>query len=264
MDQSKRPHPVTTWCENHNVDFRTMNDTIDPVLAKEASEYAERLDQLGRERLAGLPVSRGQRGVRVGGPALYELLYFLVRHLRPAAAVETGVAAGWSSRAILDAMHANNHGRLVSIDLPFSRLERMADKPHLTDDQVGIMVDEQLRDRWTLLLGSDQEHLPEALRLVGGEVDFFHYDSDKEYEGRERTMATVEPALSRDATVVFDDIRDNSHFADYVRQTGKQFAVVGMKEGLVGPLGHIDPAGDHGVPWPPVRKGRIRGHRGAR
>ena len=46
------------------------------------------------------------------------LLYLLVRSLRPERIVETGVWYGWSSRAILTALHANARGQLTSIDLP--------------------------------------------------------------------------------------------------------------------------------------------------
>jgi predicted O-methyltransferase YrrM len=260
MDRSRRPHPVTLWCEHFTVDVRSYSSALDAKLASEASAYAAQLKRIGRQRLAGLPINLGMEGVRVGGPALYELLYFLVRYLRPANVVETGVAAGWSSRAILDAMRANDHGRLFSVDLPYSRLESMVGKLHISDDQVGLMVDDELRDRWTLLVGPDREQLPVALNLAGT-VDLLHYDSDKDYDGRAWALKTAEPALSPDATIVMDDIRDNSFFMDYVRTRGQPFAVVNNKEGIVGPLGRVDPNVDHGVPWPPLRKGRIRGHR---
>lgn len=260
MERTTRPHPVTLWCEYFSVSVRSYTSALDKDLAEEASDYAVQLRQIGRQRLAGLPINLGTEGVRVGGPALYELLYFLVRYLGPANVVETGVAAGWSSRAILDAMRANDYGRLVSVDLPYSRLESMVGKPHISDDQVGLMVDDHLRDRWSLLVGSDRERLPVALSLAG-KVDLLHYDSDKDYDGRAWAMKTAEPVLSPDATIVMDDIRDNSFFMDYVRTRGKPFAVVNNKEGIIGPLGRLDPNVEHGVPWPPLRKGRIRGHR---
>ena len=44
-------------------------------------------------------------------------LYALVRTIRPAIVVETGVANGFSSEVILHALAANGHGELHSIDI---------------------------------------------------------------------------------------------------------------------------------------------------
>ena len=47
-----------------------------------------------------------------------ELIYVIVRLLRPNCIVETGVAAGVSSTFILEALNRNDRGELYSIDLP--------------------------------------------------------------------------------------------------------------------------------------------------
>ena len=54
--------------------------------------------------------------VNIGGSGNYVLLYFLVIKFRPNYIVETGVAAGWSSLAILRGLKKNNTGYLFSSD----------------------------------------------------------------------------------------------------------------------------------------------------
>jgi len=46
------------------------------------------------------------------------LLYYLIRVIKPAIVVETGVASGISSLFILQALNDNDYGHLYSIDLP--------------------------------------------------------------------------------------------------------------------------------------------------
>src|SRR5262249_37748499 len=65
------------------------------------------------------------------------VLYALVRHLRPAACLETGVYYGGNSAFILAALHCNGAGRLVSIDLPDSAIRRDSDSSHSRHPLVG-------------------------------------------------------------------------------------------------------------------------------
>src|SRR5271156_5195455 len=68
------------------------------------------------------------RGIRVGpssfkqwndgDPGLVRAIWCLIRHLRPNHVVETGVARGFTSRFILEALERNGSGHLWSIDLP--------------------------------------------------------------------------------------------------------------------------------------------------
>ncbi len=45
---------------------------------------------------------------KLGGAASLNLLYQCARHIKPAGAIETGVAYGWSSFAILAALNTNH------------------------------------------------------------------------------------------------------------------------------------------------------------
>ncbi len=87
------------------------------------------------------------------------LLYVLVRLLKPDTVVETGVASGHSSAAILQALEDNgNKGKLFSIDLP-STGEQLADGRSytLSPKGVGWAVPENLRYPWHLLLGDAKD-----------------------------------------------------------------------------------------------------------
>ena len=54
----------------------------------------------------------------LGGGGNFILLYFLTRKFNKVV-VETGVAAGWSSLAILGAFEKNGEGKLYSSDFPY-------------------------------------------------------------------------------------------------------------------------------------------------
>jgi predicted O-methyltransferase YrrM len=171
-----------------------------------------------------------EHGVSLGGGARAELLYFLTRLTRPTTVVETGVLHGYSSSAFLHALERNgDEGRLWSSDFPYFR-ERDPER------LVGVLVPEELRSNWTLLLEGDRKNLPRLLEQVD-RVDFFHYDSDKTYSGRRFAMELVEPRLSDDAAVVMDDIQDNLFFADWVEARGHAPAVLGEGSYFVGATG---------------------------
>lgn len=202
--------------------FRPSADlarALEPTLWAEAERFAAELETRHRTEFERL-----RHTIRLGGGADHRLLYFLTRLTAPAVVVETGVAAGWSSAAILAALERNGSGDLWSSELVY-------DRPWLHDDYtpyVGMVVDERLKDRWTLLLDGDRENLPRILADCGA-VDLFHFDSDKSVAGREYAFGVVEPRLSGDAVVVVDDIVDNLHFRDLARRYGRPFAVAGSR-----------------------------------
>lgn len=174
-------------------------------------------------------------GMDLGGGGHYPLLYFLTRHLNASTVVETGVAAGWSSQALLTALQKNGaQGHLYSSDFPYFRYKN-------PEQYVGYLVDENLKENWTLHINGDQNNIPKivtSLRRDDKKVDLFHYDSDKSYEGRTRVYNAVAPFLTDTAIVIFDDIQDNLHFHDFVKDGKtpyKIFEFEGKYIGLTGP-----------------------------
>ena len=98
------------------------------------------------------------------------MLYDLATWRGPGLAVETGVAYGWSSLALLLAGM-----RLISTDMPYP-LDN-------SEDHVGCVVPDELRASWTLIRRPDRGALSGVLSREG-EVSLFHYDSDKSRTGR--------------------------------------------------------------------------------
>jgi predicted O-methyltransferase YrrM len=140
--------------------------------------------------------------------------------------METGVAAGFSSRAILSALHQNGAGILWSSDFPLFRLEE-------PEQNIGVLVEPPLRNNWRLFLKGDRVNIPQILEQMQ-KVDFFHYDSDKSKSGREYAFQQVRGKLSDDAIVVFDDIQDNLHFKELVEFHGFRFKVFSHEEKWIG------------------------------
>ena len=66
-----------------------------------------------------------------------------------------------------------------------------------------------------IILKGDSENIKEIKKL---KCNFFHYDSDKSYLGRQKTLYEIMPLLNKNSILVFDDIQDNCFFHDLVFQ----------------------------------------------
>ena len=154
---------------------------MDPAIWKEAKAFARRQREYAAKKLSGL-------GLDLGGGGAYDLLYFVTRLLRPTTVVETGVAAGFSSRAFLTALRENGQGQLHSSDFPYFRIER-------PERFVGYLVEPDLRDDWDLHILGDHKNLP----LIAGKaetIDLLHYHSDKSYAGRSYALQLLSDHLT--------------------------------------------------------------------
>ena len=155
----------------------------DSNLYEESMEFSARFKEQSEKKLE-------QLGFDMGGGGSVELLYFLARFYKPMFCVVTGVAAGHSSAAILHALKENGKGQLFSSDLPYFRI----DEP---EQYIGLLVEEELKDRWVLATDGDDENLSHLPREFA-QIEFFHYDSDKSYEGRKRTLDRLSSKFSPD------------------------------------------------------------------
>lgn len=152
-----------------------------------------------------------------------EFLYYLVRFTRPQCVVETGVASGFSSAYILQALEDNGHGTLDSIDLPNTKAggylndDGRQDLVHIRSvDSVGEVVPEHLRHRWRLHLADSKSALPGLLKEAGIVSMFFH-DSDHSYGHVKWELETVWPHLESGGLLVSDDIGWTPAFRDFCR-----------------------------------------------
>ncbi len=90
-----------------------------------------------------------------------QIIYALVRALRPARVIEVGVDSGGTSTHILTALEANGAGELWSVDI---------------NPECGTMVPEQLRHRWTFVNA-------DALTVdLPDSADFIFEDGDHSYD----------------------------------------------------------------------------------
>ena len=232
-DQSGQltPEQNLKWIETNVQDFAALARRIDADLWIEAIAVEKRLKAHGEDILKCNKVVR--TGIADCGGGYYPLLYFVARHILPSYIVETGVAAGYSSQAFLEAIEANGKGRLFSTDFPLFR-------GHDPQHAVGILVDERLKKFWELHMEGDELGLPSIARKIP-KVDMFHYDSDKSYRGRSFAVSAIKALLHPRSVFVMDDIQDDSFFHDYVKEEQRSdFSVFMFSGKYVGVLGSID------------------------
>lgn len=215
------------WFSKNEVDLDSYMKSIDESLWEETKAYEAQATVRGVEELSKQSITVGLPNQGVGGGAEWAFLYFMVRFHKPKTMIETGVAMGWSTRAILDAMEINGFGHLFSTDLPYKHRPGREDVDVGASD-VGCLVPEGMRDNWTLYLGSDREYLPVILSEIES-IDLMHYDSDKSYEGRRWAMDKIKEKMSPNSAILMDDIKDNGYYMDFVKSTTKPWRILRQK-----------------------------------
>lgn len=154
-------------------------------------------------------------------------VWTVTRHLQPKVVVETGVARGFSSAAILAALEANGHGELHSIDLPEVNLVRTG--------QAGGAVPEELLPRWDLLHGGSRRLLPQLLRRLGS-IDLFLHDSLHTRANMIFEMRAAWQSLTPGGVLFVDDTNANTAFLEFAHEVGAHslFREQGNKAGAFG------------------------------
>ncbi len=183
-------------------DWNNFALRLSPKLNIESERYL-------KSHLSKLSLIEKNIPFKMGGAAAIRICYFLVRFLKPDTVLETGVAIGNSSRAILSGLKINKKGILYSSDLPYLS-QKNATK------YIGIIVEKKLKSKWKLFVGQDIENLTLINKKIN-KIDFLHYDSDKSYHGRKVAIELIENKLSSDYILMMDDIEDNPFFLDFVK-----------------------------------------------
>ncbi|MEZ5233934.1 MAG: class I SAM-dependent methyltransferase [Acidimicrobiia bacterium] len=186
-------------------DVRTMVQRlgIDAGVLDELDEWRPQLaamdDAITGAELDQGPLSRAGR----------EVLYAVVRSLRPAVVIETGVAAGASTAYLAAALVQNGSGDLYSIDLPAFD-SRVGDGSHYDwiSRPVGWAIPAELReaigDRLHLVLEDVRTSLPALLDRVGP-VDLFFHDDLHTPDHMRWEYDLVWPRLSPGGVLASDD-----------------------------------------------------------
>jgi predicted O-methyltransferase YrrM len=180
------------------------------------------------QRQLELPVNAPFGRFHNGDPHLGRLCYLVVRMIRPARVVETGVCYGVTSSYLLAAMNKNNYGHLYSIDLPPLGSHG--------DDYVGWLVPDELKDRWTLRRGTSERLLPSIVEELGT-LDLFIHDSLHTFKNMRQEFETAWSALNPKGVLVSDDIEGNDAFLQMVKSYQPEISTIlkeKIKDSLVG------------------------------
>ena len=218
-----------SWLDMVSEEFEPLAKLLDANLWSESKAFGKDLRACAERIL-------GELDVQFGGGGYNELLYFFTRYFKPRIVVETGVAAGFSTQAFLEAMQINSQGRLYSSDFPYVRQFQVENH----EQYIGILVQQELRERWELYLEGDRRNLPQIIAKVP-EINIFHYDSDKRYSGREFAISVIDKALANDGIIVMDDIQDDSFFHNHVGGVSRPWKVFRYEGKYVGVIGMHDP-----------------------
>ena len=214
------------WIVKSQVNFKNWALAIDPEAWKESEIFSEELKAAAKLRLASIPV-------KLGGAGMYPVLYFLTIYKKPKVILETGVAAGFSSKTFLSAIKRNGFGKLYSSDFPYFRLPN-------PEKYVGILVDNDLKKDWHLYIEGDKKNIPVILSQVD-QIDIFHYDSDKSYEARVQAFDQIKHKLHKGSYILFDDIQNNNHFRDIVNKNNFDHYVFEFEGKHVGMIYNYNP-----------------------
>jgi predicted O-methyltransferase YrrM len=190
----------------------------------------ELLLERGREHAAAVERCGEQFSLGAIGYAEGAYLYAIVRTLRPIVAVETGVANGFSTAFLLQALDANGEGHLHSIDLPrevgrayepgtFYEGEGRAGIP--PGSEPGWLIPAELRDRWTLILGRSQDELPPLLGRLGT-MDFFMHDSEHSFDCMWFEFDAAWPRLRDGGVLVSDDVNSTPAFPRFAADVSRR------------------------------------------
>jgi predicted O-methyltransferase YrrM len=145
------------------------------------------------------PASTGIYGRQDGSSELVNFVYAYCRLSKPELVAETGVANGFSTAAILQALADNQKGALVSIDLP--QLSPGAAK------HIGKAVPQNLRDRWTLHLGPASRMIRRVLPH-DRKLDLFVQDAAHTVKGQLAEFKAAWPFLRDGGLLVVDDVTE--------------------------------------------------------
>lgn len=208
----KQKQASIEWCEANAVTANQVVEAIVPTY--EFVTFSEKFPELveaGWKTIQKFPTD----GKRCAGDL--DLIYNVTGAIGASRVIETGVAAGWSSLAILLAISSKENARLISTDLPYAF--------DGANDYVGCVVPKELAARWTLIRLADREGLPSALGELPV-IDLCHYDSDKSFEGRMWAYPKLWDALVEGGVFLSDDIDDNLAFRDFAQAVKRKPFVI--------------------------------------
>ncbi len=125
-----------------------------------------------------------------------DLLYGLVRALRPRVVLETGTHRGRSTRALVEGVYANDQGKVWTVD--------MDDYQLMTSGAIAPEMEhwvEQIVGKTPAVFEQ------EPLKSLQG-IDFAHIDGDHTREGLEADLQYVREHMGKECWLFVDNARD--------------------------------------------------------
>jgi hypothetical protein len=140
----------------------------------------------------------------------------LTKTEKPRRVIETGVAAGASTNLILDRLNAIESGNLVSVDIT---------------SKVGELVEERLKNRWTLSVLPKLFRRKAFLRVLNSNQDatIFLHDSDHSIKWQIFEISSVIKSIPSIKHILFDDV--TKEFESYVMNNLSEWNLVVIDEG---------------------------------
>jgi predicted O-methyltransferase YrrM len=175
----------------------------------ETKDIREYLNLLAHSQKFNDSINDKIKDINYGQIAFPELLYVLVRLVKPNVIVETGVSAGISSAYMLQALDDNERGKLYSIDYPNYAIQEAKPVP-----QTGFAVPQYLRHRWSLMEGKSSDVLPILNRNLDG-IDIFIHDSEHSYDNMKFEYEEVWDNIEYGGLLISHDINDNKAFREF-------------------------------------------------
>ena len=171
---------------------------------------------LGKYGDGDLP-SGGPIGVNFGPSPEFMLLANLVcRLVQPETVIETGVGRGFQTTSILDALARNHKGHLWSIDLP-SLYAGFA-------EQVGEVIPQRLRERWSLEFGPSAVVMPRLLQSMG-QLDVTVHDAAANYDNQSTEYA-IALARMRPGGVLISNMINSDAFIEATDSVECRWAII--------------------------------------
>jgi len=152
----------------------------------------------GEEEHVGNANEKGPIEIFYGpSPELMKACNIVTRLLKPEVVLESGVAKGFTSAAILDALEENGRGKLYSVEMPSLHIGYKK--------QVGERIPKALRKRWSLSLGPSAVVLPSLVETLG-QVDLFVYDSAISYDNQRSDFGIITRAMRTGGVIIANQI----------------------------------------------------------
>jgi len=212
---------ATKWCKENLI---SIEDCFHKI-GISASDHNSIDDPFSQEYKLEISNIIDSSASNFGGPGHTNLIFTICEKLKITNAIETGVAYGWSSAAILKSL-ASRNGSLISIDMPMLKQ---------TDyDLIGVAVEPGLKKFWELRREPDRYGLPRAIKSMGENLELAHYDSDKSYYGRKWSQEIIWKNLKIGGIFISDDIEDNTAFLEFVTKHNFEFSVLEFEGKYVG------------------------------